>query len=83
MTVTNPEQTASIFSLMTYYFTEGLIFKARKTLHLGYEELPVLADYDRADTLKTRSFQVRFFFITSARRAKSMTLASGYLLRGS
>jgi hypothetical protein len=59
MKVTNPEQTASIFSLLTYYFSEGLILKARKTLHLSYEELPVLADYDRADVLKKRSFQVR------------------------
>jgi hypothetical protein len=54
----NPEQTASIFSLLTFYFTERLIFKAFKTPHLPYEELPVLADYDQTVSLKEKSFSV-------------------------
>jgi hypothetical protein len=80
MKVTNPEQTASIFSLITYYFSEGLIFKARKTLHLGYEELPVLADYDRADTLKKRSFLVRHFSLHQQDELNQWALVFGYLL---
>ncbi|KAF9013113.1 multidrug resistance-associated ABC transporter [Cyathus striatus] len=48
----NPEQTASIFSFLFYFFLDDIIFKASKVDHLSYTELPQLADYDRARYLR-------------------------------
>ncbi|KIJ45713.1 hypothetical protein M422DRAFT_227467 [Sphaerobolus stellatus SS14] len=47
----NTELTTSWFSFMLYSHLDPLIWKAAKTDHLPYEELPPLADYDYADYL--------------------------------
>ncbi|QRW00090.1 hypothetical protein RhiJN_28108 [Ceratobasidium sp. AG-Ba] len=52
----NPEQTASLLSLISYQFLDSLIWKAYRARKLPYDELPPLADYDRAEYLKERSF---------------------------
>lgn len=47
---------ASILSLATYSFLDALVFAASRVSHLPYDELPVLADYDRAAYLAANSF---------------------------
>jgi hypothetical protein len=58
MKVPNPEQTASIFSLMVYSFLDPVIFEAYRVPHLSHERLPPLADYDYAKRLTEHSFLV-------------------------
>ncbi|KDR74315.1 hypothetical protein GALMADRAFT_250126 [Galerina marginata CBS 339.88] len=48
MPVPNPEQTASIFSMMTYTFLDSVIFLGYKVPHLRADQLPPMADYDAA-----------------------------------
>jgi hypothetical protein len=55
----NSEQTASVISLVFFYFLDPLIWKGYSVPHLPYEDLPVLADYDHADVLRLRAFKVR------------------------
>ncbi|KAJ7088653.1 multidrug resistance-associated ABC transporter, partial [Mycena epipterygia] len=57
MSVPNPEQTASILSLVLYFFLDHVIFLAYRLSHLPHEMLPPLADYDYAQHLKARSFR--------------------------
>ncbi|KAF8608398.1 hypothetical protein BDV93DRAFT_519443 [Ceratobasidium sp. AG-I] len=52
----NPEQTAPLISLVLYNFLDPLIWTAYRATKLEYEQLPPLADYDRAAYLKKRSF---------------------------
>ncbi|KAH7340934.1 hypothetical protein B0J17DRAFT_716110 [Rhizoctonia solani] len=52
----NPEQTASLISLMLFSFLDPLIWAAYRAPKLEYDQLPHLADYDRASYLKQRSF---------------------------
>jgi hypothetical protein len=59
MPVPNAEQTASIISLVLYFFLDHVIFLAYRLPHLPHEMLPPLADYDYAQHLQTRSFPVR------------------------
>ncbi|KAF8610641.1 hypothetical protein BDV93DRAFT_484022 [Ceratobasidium sp. AG-I] len=54
--IPNPEQTAPLISLVLYNFLNPLIWTAYRTTKLEYEQLPPLADYDRAAYLKKRSF---------------------------
>ena len=58
MKVPNPEQTASIFSLMVYTFLDPVIFEAYRVPHLSHERLPPLADYDYAKRLTEHAFPV-------------------------
>ncbi|KZV91873.1 hypothetical protein EXIGLDRAFT_675729 [Exidia glandulosa HHB12029] len=51
-----PEETASWLSFVTFSFLDPLIWKGYRCLHLSYEDLPVLADYDRAEHLRQRAF---------------------------
>ncbi|KAG8864758.1 hypothetical protein FRB96_003344 [Tulasnella sp. 330] len=51
-----PEQTASILSLALFSFLDSVVIKASRMPSLSYDELPVLADSDRADHLAARSF---------------------------
>ncbi|KAF8594046.1 hypothetical protein BDV93DRAFT_529547 [Ceratobasidium sp. AG-I] len=51
-----PEQVASLISLALYNFVEPLIWAAYRAPKLAYEQLPPLADYDRAAHLKARGF---------------------------
>ncbi|KAI0028294.1 hypothetical protein K488DRAFT_80756 [Vararia minispora EC-137] len=55
--VPNPEQTASLASLLTYTFLDQPIFHAYRVPHLAFDELPPLADYDYAKNLVKRSFK--------------------------
>jgi len=59
MEVPNPEQTASILSLIVYSFLDPLIFEASRVPHLSHERLPAIADYDRAGYLRETAFPVR------------------------
>ncbi|KAF8958075.1 multidrug resistance-associated ABC transporter [Flammula alnicola] len=52
----NPEQTASIFSLMTYTFLDSVIFLGYKVPHLRFDQLPPLADYDAAKYQTIKAF---------------------------
>ncbi|KAF9009619.1 multidrug resistance-associated ABC transporter [Cyathus striatus] len=56
MSKPNPEQTASIFSAMFYFFMDDIIWKASKVEHLSFTELPPLADSDRAGYLEEKGF---------------------------
>lgn len=58
MKVPNPEQTASIFSLMVYSFLDPVIFEAYRVPHLSHERLPPLADYDYSKRLTEHAFPV-------------------------
>ncbi|CAE6487644.1 unnamed protein product [Rhizoctonia solani] len=50
----NPEQTASLISLITYAYLDPIIFAAYRASKLEYDELPPLADYDHAAVLRQR-----------------------------
>ncbi|KAF9480291.1 multidrug resistance-associated ABC transporter [Pholiota conissans] len=56
MEVTNPEQTASIFSLLVYTFLDPIVFEAYSVPHLSHERLPPLADYDYSKKLTSDAF---------------------------
>ncbi|KZV93631.1 hypothetical protein EXIGLDRAFT_835559 [Exidia glandulosa HHB12029] len=51
-----PEETASWLSFVTFSLLDPLIWKGYSSLHLSYEDLPVLADYDSAEHLRQRAF---------------------------
>ncbi|KAJ3564973.1 hypothetical protein NP233_g7938 [Leucocoprinus birnbaumii] len=53
----NPEQTASIFSMMTYSFLNPIVFLAYRLPHLSYSHLPPLADCDHTHNLRFASFK--------------------------
>ncbi|QRV86004.1 ATP-binding cassette transporter abc4 [Ceratobasidium sp. AG-Ba] len=48
----NPEQTASIISLVSYQFMDPLVWSAYRGPKLEFDQLPPLADYDHASYLK-------------------------------
>ncbi|KAG8716581.1 hypothetical protein FRC09_015535 [Ceratobasidium sp. 395] len=52
----NPEQTAPLISLVSYQFLDPLIWTAYRVRKLQFDQLPPLADYDRAAYLKQKSF---------------------------
>jgi len=56
----NPEQTASIFSFITFAFLDSLVYAANRVTHLGFEKLPPLNDRDFAEHLKELSFKTCF-----------------------
>lgn len=60
MLVPNPEQTASLVSLWTYFFLDQIIFLAYRIPHLSHDLLPLVADYDYAKNLKAMSFRASF-----------------------
>ena len=55
----NPEQTASILSLIVYTFLDPLVFEAYRVPHLSHERLPAIADYDHTEYLREKAFPVR------------------------
>jgi hypothetical protein len=59
MKVPNPEQTASIISLLLFTFLDPVIFEAYRVPHLSHERLPPLADYDYSKKLTADAFPVR------------------------
>jgi len=56
----NPEQTASLFSLMVYNFLNPIISLAYGIPHLSHDQLPPLADYDYAKNLSKIALPVGF-----------------------
>lgn len=65
MPIPNPEQTASLWSLMTYTFLDPIVWLAYRIPHLSHDQLPPLSDYDYAKYLKKQSFPVRAHFLCS------------------
>ena len=59
MKVPNPEQTASILSLIVYSFMDPLVFEAYRVPHLSHERLPAIAECDRTEYLREKAFPVR------------------------
>ncbi|KAF8192829.1 P-loop containing nucleoside triphosphate hydrolase protein [Mycena galopus ATCC 62051] len=57
MEVPNPEQTASVLSLVFYAFLNPTIVLAHRLRRLPYDLLPPLADYDSAQYLRSRNFK--------------------------
>ncbi|KAH9041248.1 hypothetical protein EDB85DRAFT_2271981 [Lactarius pseudohatsudake] len=55
--VINPEQTASLLSMMLYTFLDPIVFLAYRVPHLSHDMLPPLADYDYTRNLVQRSFK--------------------------
>ncbi|KZV73085.1 ATP-binding cassette transporter [Peniophora sp. CONT] len=55
--VVNPEQTASVLSLVTYTFLDGIVFRAYNMVHFPFEMLPPLCDFDRTEELVGRTFK--------------------------
>ncbi|KAI9431381.1 hypothetical protein H4582DRAFT_2085045 [Lactarius indigo] len=49
--VINPEQTASLLSMMLYTFLDPIVFLAYRVPHLSHDMLPPLADYDYTKNL--------------------------------
>ncbi|ORY35072.1 hypothetical protein BCR39DRAFT_573867 [Naematelia encephala] len=48
----NPEQTANPLSFLFFNYVDKIIYRAWRTDAIQYEDLPPLADYDRAEYLK-------------------------------
>ncbi|KAH9166805.1 hypothetical protein EDB89DRAFT_2245995 [Lactarius sanguifluus] len=55
--VINPEQTASLLSMMLYTFLDPIVFLAYRVPHLSHDMLPPLSDYDYTRNLVRRSFK--------------------------
>ncbi|KAE9400429.1 P-loop containing nucleoside triphosphate hydrolase protein [Gymnopus androsaceus JB14] len=55
MSSPNPEQTASLLSLIFFSYLDSLIFKASKLPHLSTEALPPLSDDDHARVLRAKN----------------------------
>ncbi|EJU03263.1 P-loop containing nucleoside triphosphate hydrolase protein [Dacryopinax primogenitus] len=51
----NPEQTASLWSFITFTFMEPIVMIAYRNSDLPYDSLPPLADYDRSAHLEKSS----------------------------
>ncbi|KAF9007748.1 P-loop containing nucleoside triphosphate hydrolase protein [Hymenopellis radicata] len=52
----SPEQTSSIFSLVTFFYLDPLVILAYRVPQLAFEQLPPLADFDHGHYLKRTSF---------------------------
>ncbi|KAJ7268668.1 hypothetical protein B0H12DRAFT_1009709 [Mycena haematopus] len=58
MPVPNAEQTASLSSLLFYFFLDPIIFLGYRVPHLKFDQLPPLSDYDYMENLKIRAWPV-------------------------
>ncbi|KAH9166802.1 hypothetical protein EDB89DRAFT_2075433 [Lactarius sanguifluus] len=54
--VINPEQTASLLSMMLYTFLDPIVFLAYRVPHLSHDMLPPLSDYDYTRNLHLDTF---------------------------
>ncbi|KAF8994369.1 hypothetical protein BDZ89DRAFT_1123364 [Hymenopellis radicata] len=52
----SPEQTSSIFSLITFFYLDPLVILAYRVPQLAFEQLPPLADFDHGHYLKRTRF---------------------------
>ncbi|RDX55375.1 P-loop containing nucleoside triphosphate hydrolase protein [Lentinus brumalis] len=75
----NPEQTASLLSLVTYGFVENFIWKASRMTHCPFDMLPPLADYDGTDYLVKRSFRTLDPFV--AKQSRGLLFGLLYVFR--
>ncbi|EKM56946.1 uncharacterized protein PHACADRAFT_172648 [Phanerochaete carnosa HHB-10118-sp] len=53
-----PEQTASLFSYLTFIWLEPTIWRAYRASHLPADELPPLNDYDKTKNLIKRAYPI-------------------------
>jgi len=60
---TNPEQTSSIISMMTYTFLDPIIVMGSKVSHLPADQLPLLNDRDGAKYQTGWAFKVCCWFV--------------------
>ncbi|KZP16764.1 P-loop containing nucleoside triphosphate hydrolase protein [Athelia psychrophila] len=63
-----PEQTASIISLALWFFLDPIVFQAYRIPHLSHDQLPPIADYDRAKYLVKTGFPHLDLFSGSKKR---------------
>ncbi|KAJ4468972.1 P-loop containing nucleoside triphosphate hydrolase protein [Lentinula lateritia] len=54
----NPEQTASLLSLVFFTYLDSLVWKASKVPHLSTEALPPLSDNDQAHILRAKAMSM-------------------------
>ncbi|KAJ4491368.1 P-loop containing nucleoside triphosphate hydrolase protein [Lentinula edodes] len=54
----NPEQTASLLSLVFFTYLDSLVWKASKVPHLSTEALPPLSDNDQARILRAKALSM-------------------------
>ena len=54
----NAEQTASLFSFLTFIFMDSVVYKASQVEHLKLDEFPPLCDYDAAKNLVKQGYPV-------------------------
>ncbi|KDR83044.1 hypothetical protein GALMADRAFT_134555 [Galerina marginata CBS 339.88] len=78
MPITNPEQTASLFALMTYTYLDSTIFLGYKVPHLRPDQLPPLADYDAAKYRTENAFPHLDRFHGAKRRSLFMRFMRVY-----
>ncbi|KAH7930578.1 P-loop containing nucleoside triphosphate hydrolase protein [Leucogyrophana mollusca] len=64
----HPEQTASWLSLLLYSWLDRTVFLAYRSSHLSRDQLPQLADYDRAKNLVKKGFPLIDTFSGSKKR---------------
>jgi hypothetical protein len=74
MPAPNPEQTASLFSVLTFTFLDPIVKLANKIPILTADLLPPLSDYDRSKVLKARAFPVRTRLSRSSSHSLRLTL---------
>ncbi|PPQ97414.1 hypothetical protein CVT26_006798 [Gymnopilus dilepis] len=74
----NPEQTASVFSLMTYTFLDPVIMQGYRQPHLSADQLPPLSDYDGAKYRTEKAFPRLDRFRGAKRRSLLWGLISVY-----
>lgn len=67
-TAINPEQTASLLSMMMYTFLDPIVMTGYRVPHLSHDMLPPLADYDYTKNLVRRSFKYLDTFSRSSKR---------------
>jgi hypothetical protein len=61
----SPEDTCSLLSSITYSFLDGLIFRAWRVPTIGVDDILVLPDESRSETLRARLMNVRFFHFST------------------
>ncbi|KAK7025989.1 hypothetical protein VNI00_015819 [Paramarasmius palmivorus] len=54
-TTPHPEQTASLFSLIGFFFVDKILFLASRVSHMSVDQMLPLADYDAAEHLREKS----------------------------
>ncbi|KAF9001810.1 hypothetical protein BDZ89DRAFT_1146638 [Hymenopellis radicata] len=74
----SPEQTSSIFSLVTFFYLDPLVILAYRVPQLAFEQLPPLADFDHGHYLKRTSFPHMDVFLWCTKASFVLGIASGF-----